>query len=747
MTRGFLLDCYVDEKKDRLITWILQDNHNVVRHESRYQPSFFVKPPHHELFSLASKLHQLNEIKHINITEKPLQLGSKKPTQVLEITPQRLTDIRRLATLIDTWGKHHRYQLFDVDLRTESRFLANNNVFFNAKIQTDSHKKLCVDHDTQWSIDYQAPPWKILHLDVEIPHITPLLDQPLKRLQINNQTLELGSEEDNLKELQKIISQKDPDIIITSGGDSFTFPYLYARAQHVGIHKKFTLHRERGVTRKRAIKKEKSYMSYGHIVYRPAFHTLKGRIHLDKSSSFFYKESNLEGLLDISRCANLSLQLLSRLGPGTAISQMQINHAQKLGYPTPWKKAQTETCKTALELLQTDRGGHILSPRVGFHSNVAELDFASLYPNIMVKYNISPETMLCSCCSPTNAILVPQIGYHICTKQKGLLPSVLQPILTRRFCYKARMKHPGYDTQKNQCLQNAWKWILVVCFGYTGYKNSRYGRIECHESITAYARTHLLNAMHIAERCGYNVLHGIVDSLWIQPQQNQTSQFLPLEKVARTISRELCIKIKEAGRYKWIVFVKSKGLDVGALTRYYGVFEDGSIKARGIELRQRNTPLFFKTLQHDILSLMSKATTKEEIHALLPNILDFVCKKAQHIISDNVSLDQLLLTTSVSRHPADYKVNTCVHDALLQAQHLGFNISPGQNIRYVVCDNSSKDPMKRVKIQEALHTNETILIDKDFYLRWLLRSVESLLLPFGYTQKQLIKKTGILHKK
>lgn len=741
--RGFLLDCYCDEKNNRLISWILQQERGrAVRIEHEFFPSFFVSSSANNLSQLFLLLQDLHEIKSINITEKKLCLGSEKTSRVLEITPKRLHDFRRLAKMIDCWGKHHRYRLFDVDLRMESRFLHSHNVFFNAALTVDLNGKMILD-DSSWAIDYETPCWNTLTLDIEKPKRGTCNNIALTHFSINDETIDMGSEEDTLKELHSLISKKDPDIILTRGGDSFIFPYLYKRAAAVGLGKKFSLHRDKRYRKQKAVKAEKSYMSYGHIVYRPPFHTLKGRLHLDCSSSFFYREAGLFGLLDISRCSNLSLQLLSRLGPGTAISQMQMNHAQSQGFPIPWKKAQTETCKTALDLLWSDRGGHILSPRVGFFTDVVELDFASLYPNLMVKYNISPETMLCSCCGPNDALMVPQLGYHICSKKTGLLPSVLHPILTRRFCFKARLKHPDFDSTRYEALQKAWKWILVVCFGYTGYRNARFGRIECHEAITAYARAALLKAMHSAEQNGYQVLHGIVDSLWLQSKKEDSDAMFSAERVARLISQKVGVKMQVAGRYRWIVFLKSKGCDVGALTRYYGVFESGEIKARGIELRQRNTPLFFKEMQQTLLEMMAEAESASEIKTMLPFLFEYLSKQALRLKRNEVPLDELLITTSVSRHVSEYKVDNCVHAALLQAKKLGIIIHPGQSIRYIVCDEGCRDFMKRVTLQQTLEDGDDISIDFEFYLRWLVRCAESILLPFGFTSQKIFRKIFI----
>src|SRR2546427_4808518 len=43
------------------------------------------------------------------------------------------------------------------------------------------------------------------------------------------------------------------------------------------------------------------------------------------------------------------------------------------------------------------------------------------------------------------------------------------------------------------------KWLLVCCFGYTGYKIARFGKIEAHEAINAVARETLLVAKETAE--------------------------------------------------------------------------------------------------------------------------------------------------------------------------------------------------------------------------------------------------------
>jgi len=730
MLSGTILDVYPDDEHNVMVTWLLQ-NGKAIRVEEPYDPCFYVHAPASDISQATKALEHNPQVKHLQLTPAKLTLGSPQHTMVLEVMPNSLSALRPLADLIDTWGGFHRYQLFNVDLRLPTRYLQERGVFCHAQVTWDGKHFTCMDD--QWALDYEVPLFSVLHLDVASKKQgVPSFQEPLSGIRIDDEVIQEDNEIDTILSALNRIKQIDPDVIATVNGDSLLLPFLYHRARSCGIEHLMNLGREKNQKKNnlRPVKKAKSYFSYGRIVYRPAFYTLQGRLHLDTAQSFFYGESGLRGILDIARCANIPLQLLSRLGPGTAISQIEINAAMRKGYLVPWKKNLPENWKTAEELLIADRGGLVLEPVVGLHENVVELDYASLYPNIMVVHNISPETILCPCC-PDSTKRVPQLGYHICRKQKGLLPEVLEPILRRRFCFKARAKNTQYDPATYKELQKAWKWVLVVCFGYTGYRNARYGRIECHESITAFSRDILLTASEVAQQAGYEVLHGIVDSLWVKGSQECVRPF----HLSRMISHRTGIRMDVEGRYQWIVFLPSKATGVGALTRYYGMFEDGTTKVRGVELRQHSTPAFLKHAQQEMLAVFKDAHTAEEFRTLIPAALQTLTHCAAEIQEGRVDQKDLVCTTTVSKDIVAYKVNTLPKSALLQLQDLGVQVSPGQSIRYLITDESSKDYKQRVCLAERMQGIEDI--DVGYYLRQLAKCAESLLIPFGYTKEKL----------
>ena len=149
----------------------------------------------------------------------------------------------------------------------------------------------------------------------------------------------------------------------------------------------------------------------------------------------------------------------------------------------------------------------------------------------------------------------------------------------------------------------ALKWLLVVCFGYLGYKNARFGRIEGHEAVTAYGREMLLRAKEAAEDLGYTVLHMYVDGLWIR-HPTDTAGGLPA--VMAEITRRTDLPIALEGIYRWVAFLPSRMDErVPVANRYFGVFRDGSFKVRGIEARRHDTPPFIAAAQLRLLETLA----------------------------------------------------------------------------------------------------------------------------------------------
>src|SRR3989449_609820 len=456
--------------------------------------------------------------------------------------------------------------------------------------------------EEHFALDYPLPALRksLLDLHVDNPAGIPRMQDRLLGARVDDVEID-GDAETILKGIDGVVRSKDPDVLMTDGGDAFLMPYLAAKASDLGVNLQLGRDPDRfaGV-------KAKSYFTYGKIVYKPGQYILRGRLHLDRGH-FAFRESDFAGLAELSRLSTLTPQEQARLTPGTAFSAMQVNQAYHDGCLVVWKKNRPEDFKDAENLLRGDRGGFTFEPEVGVHEGLYELDFSSLYPSIMVKYNISAETLDCSCCT-TDGLPVPELRYHLCTRRVGIVGRVLKPLIERRRYYKKMKKEPGPLQDIYTGRDTILKWTLVTSFGYQGYKNARFGCIECHEAINAYARNILVRTMEIAESHGYEVVHGIVDSVWLRPTANAD----PIEKVREHIAGSIGLPIELEGRYKWIVFLPCKTTGVGALNRYYGLFQDDEFKLRGIELRKHDTPEFINICQEAMLGELSLASTAAE---------------------------------------------------------------------------------------------------------------------------------------
>jgi DNA polymerase-2 len=87
--------------------------------------------------------------------------------------------------------------------------------------------------------------------------------------------------------------------------------------------------------------------------------------------------------------------------------------------------------------------------------------------------------------------------------------------------------------------------------------------------VTAFARDNLLKAARIAEENGFEVVHGIVDSLWLKKLGASTAEFISL---CREVEEKVGLPIFLEGIYRWIVFLPSKVRpQVPVLNRFWGL--------------------------------------------------------------------------------------------------------------------------------------------------------------------------------
>jgi DNA polymerase-2 len=372
-------------------------------------------------------------------------------------------------------------------------------------------------------------------------------------------------------------------------------------------------------------------------------------------------------------------------------------------------------------MIRSDMGGMVYQPTVGLHRDVAEVDFVSMYPSIMEHFNISPETIL-------PGQYDPDTGLPLARSERGLVPETLEPLLQKRIALKlALLTLPKSDPRckRYKAWASAYKWLLVTCFGYMGYKNARFGRIEAHEAVTAYGREALLRAKEAAENLGCEVLHLYVDGMWVKkPGLRTTADYQPLldEILIRT-----GLPIALDGIFRWVAFLPSRvDARVPVPNRYFGVFQNGEIKARGIELRRHDTPAFVRETQQELLNLLARAPSADALAELFSAARSLLRSRLTDLRLGRISPKKLIIRQTLSRELERYRSPSPAAIAARQLQAEGKSLRPGQAVRFVY--TLGKPGVRAWDLRGEMDPGTVNLRE---YRKLLLRAAETILSPFG----------------
>ncbi len=701
---GFLFD--VRLQGEYFLLYVLEDGEMKV-FSRKYPLQVYLRGRSKRLTEIAKKLKKIGLVSDFRFEKKTEYLTGER-IEVLRL------DTFRYEILSKYLKRHvNDLELFNTGIPPETYFMSLTGLFPSALVEvSDTIRLLDSEMDFKWSL----PDMRVMEMFLRGPENTALGSRGVSlivRAEGIEFELTASNTRDFLKELRRIVKEYDPQIVLTDYGDKLIFPVLRRMERAYGIDTGLNMEMAaRGV----------SFISYGSVFYRAPSYYLSGRWHIDRKNSFMYKEAGIEGIVEISRISRIPVQRLARSAIGTAMSALEYDAAIRNGILIPGEKAQSEDFRPLGNLLTSDKGGLVFTPPVGVFKNVAEIDFSQMYPTIMVKYNISPETVR----RYGKGRVVPETGYVIDMSRKGIVPMALEKVLKKRAIYK---KLKNIDPRYNE-RQKAIKWILVTCFGYLGYRNARFGKIEAHESVTAIGREILLKAKEIAESRGFTILHALTDSLWVT-KDGMTGQ--DVEELVRDISNSTGISIDVEGTYRWIAFPSSKGVrGVGVPNRFFGVFEDGKIKIRGLMLRRRDVPEFVKKAQKEFISSIARFDNPN------PEIVESIGRKIfrryQIEIKEGIlPYHEFVISIRVRRNWKDYKTTTKTAQVLRILSESGINLNPGEVAHYVLTDGVTA----AFPYQESMNFD----LNHEEYLKLLQRAFDEVIDPFTWEKRYPHKKT------
>lgn len=758
---GHVFDIYHVE--DQMYIWLATEDGRRVLLRDRFFPKIYARGPEHLLDKFTRRLENLRALAAPpRISEKILFYENQSVT-VREFTIARPSLLRLIHRKL--YAFTFKMDIFHCDLELPVFYALEKNIFPLARVAVEADDKgwpRFFPREDRWDNHYTLPRLSSLGLFFsQNARLPPGPDNRLVARYLSSASPAFGEEIDEREEtlpseprkliirLNQILLRQDPDILLTAHGDQFIMPWLFDTARQLDLP--LRLDRDPVAIRRSTRAGGKSFQTYGNIIFRAAAYPLFGRWHIDSSNSFLYKENELAGIYELARMSRLPVQKMARASTGQALTAMETEEAMKLNYLVPWQKSAPEVPKTAWKLLQVDKGGLQYQPdiRGGYaYENVAQIDYSQMYPTIMVRHNISPETVLCPCCDASTAPeTVPEAQYPVCGRRRGVVSLALEPVLERRQWLKDRVSDPTTDKREKQRLdlcQGAIKWLLVTSFGYLGFRNAKFGRLESHESVTAFGREKILTAKEMAEARGYRLLHAITDCLFLKlPESTAKGETAAgggdkLNELCRDISQATNITMNSDGVYSWVVFLSStRDARLPVANRYFGRFQNGSLKIRGIAARRKDTPPFARAFQKEVLEMMRRRETIDQLKKIHEDVFQIYFAYLDKLrLGGPLEWSDFLIRRTLSREREAYSVANGSKVSADQLHQMGISVQPGEKVRYLVLENAdgSRPPApERFWVEEKgpPPPEERRQLNQEFYRRFLWRALREVWLPFA----------------
>ncbi|MGQ0535991.1 MAG: DNA polymerase domain-containing protein [Methanobacteriota archaeon] len=661
--------------------------------------------------------------------------------------------------------------------------------------------RLAQDED-RFTFDYPNPELRTVRLEVKSRpsgSIASFADD-LQSVRLGGRTFECRlpgdpeAERETLRAFHDELARVDPDVLTTQHGDRWDIPFLLRRIRTLGLVDCVRLGRDPDPAPDRPDQAAKSIHTYGRWLFKTHAYYLRGRWHIDLSKKTLDSEDDrkdLHGILYLARVSNRRAQDVNRNGAGFALQQMQIDLARDQGVALPWKRNLAEDWKDAATLCAVDRGGQIMVPRPGLFDHVAACDFSGYYPSLVVANNLSSDTINCACCRDeaqaharaqgsdegegegegegkgkgTGKVpVIPELGMHVCAKHYGHQAEILRRLAPHRRYVKAILRQAATGlpvdpdlVEKARAVKSEHKALGVVCFGYFRYRNARFGCAEVHQAIQCLGRAGMTKAREVANEDGFEVVHTLTDCIFLRKIGVTRNDAL---KLARRVMREVGVPMDVEGVYRWVVFLPSKthsmsasaragasawgdGL-VGVPNRYYGKFEDGSMKVRGIEVQRHSTPGFLYDVQQQMLDVFQRVDDAEGFLRSIPEALQKAKAGADALRRRDVDPEDLGLMMQTRMGSEEYLANTNTKAALMRLEESGVARHPGEYVKYIVARGSGPWASRTIPVELLGKASPWFgepkpTYDVPLYLRLLARSVETLLSPFGYTEEGLYR--------
>ncbi len=776
MTISFwLLDINYEVRDDHLEIWlwgITEDDKRILLIDKSFKPYFYVVVGEDSPKTREEIISMLKETKGVESCEVKHMKRLRKEVEAIKVVCQTPLSVERCVKRLSKMRTS--VEVFEHDLRPSAQYLIDRDVgpcgWYSAEVEEISlPENVRVDRAYQLlqplkPVDrVDLPPIRALAFDVVAydPYGSPK-PETAKIVLISVATSDGGfaqfvcEGEDDREVIQQFVDYVldfDPDILVGFESNRSVLPLLSERAERLGL--KLTIDRIEGIPHTSV---------YGHV-------SVTGRINLDMrdfAEDFIeikvkdlrnlakflgvkrevlsipeteipklwergeveklsaYSRSRAEALMDVFRSlAEYSTQLSHLIGMpldyvvtsavGFRVEWFLMRHAHRVGELIP-SRAEVPYAPY--------KGAMVLQPKVGLHEKVAVLDFKSMYPNIMIMYNVSPDTYV----PPDEDIpdeevnIAPEVGHRFLKKPPGMYKAVLSSLLEARDSIRKSLKKVPADSPEYRVLdarQRVVKVLANATYGYAGWVGARWFVKPVAEAVAAWGRYVISETIKIAESLGLQVIYGDTDSVFVRYDEEL------VEKFCKAVEEKLGLEVRPETVYERLLFTEAK-------KRYAGLLPDGSLDIVGLEVVRGDWAEIAKKAQERVLEVVLKGRGREE-----------AIKQLKELVSSIYSLEapyeDFIIWKTLTMSIDQYKVRAPHVEVAKSLLKSGWKPTVGDKIGYVVVKGEGKLREKARFFGWASKED----LDLDYYVNHqVLPAATRVLSVLGVSEEELKRVVG-----
>ncbi|ADI32668.1 DNA-directed DNA polymerase [Staphylothermus hellenicus] len=757
-----------------IIIWgITRDGKRILLRDRRFRPYFYaILKDNVSIDDLARKIKTYSDPKSPIIGVEPVEKNYfGKKVRALKITTIIPEYVRKYREKIKSLPEV--LEVVEADIRFSIRYIIDHDLRpcgWHVAEVVEIPKKPIYRVDAEYEIVGEIKPLeqtlqpdlRIMAFDIEVynksgtprPQSDPVIiigimnnNGEIKQLLANKY-----DDKTSIGEFVNYVKTLDPDIIVGYNTDGFDWPYLIERSKYVGV--KLDVTRRVGTIPRTStyghisvpgrlntdlyyfaeeipevkVKSLENVAEYLGVMKKserviieyidiPKYWDDEKLRHMllqynidDVKSTYGLAEKFLPFAMQLSNITGLPLDQIGAASVGFRLEWYLIREAFKYGELVP---------NRAGRAAESYRGAVVLKPVKGVHENIAVLDFSSMYPNIMIKYNVGPDTIIRNeKCDPRKHNIAPEVGHCFRKEPPGFFKKVLETLLSLRKQIKSEMKkYPptSYEYRLLDERQKAVKVLANATYGYMGWVHARWYCRECAEAVTAWGRQTIKSAIELARKLGLKVIYGDTDSLFVTYDKDR------VEKLIDLIQTKLGFEIKIDKIYKRVFFTEAK-------KRYAGLLEDGRIDIVGFEAVRGDWADIAKEVQEKVTEILLKENSVDKA-------IEYVRKVIADLKAGKIPLDKLIIWKTLSKRIEEYSVDAPHVVAAKKLVKAGIKISVNDKIGYVILKGGGKISSRA---EPYIFVKDPKLIDTEYYIdHQIVPAALRILNYFGVTETQL----------